>query len=141
LRVVSVYHSIEGSTPIVQVPLLNSDRKVVLHKSDFETLIQLGLNPIWRLQDNKVLECGTRLTVARLVFDAKQGEQVNFLDEDPCNLRQSNLYKTYGGSGSNAREKLETVKRSSRRVKLNQIYETPSYMKEVDKLRISNGSI
>jgi len=96
----------DGLTPIVLVPLNNSDQKVTLYETDFEALLQKGLLPNWRLSSGKVLERGSPISVARLVADAKAGEKIYLKDKNPCNLRRDNLLIASGGnSRTSARQK------------------------------------
>ena len=47
---IEIKHDLDtnGMTPIVLVPLTNSDQKVTLYETDFDTLIKQGLYPVTR---------------------------------------------------------------------------------------------
>src|SRR5260370_22855566 len=96
----------DGSA-IVKVSLINQDDKqAILNEEDFELLMSLGVTPCWLLTSNLVLVKGTRLSVARLIVDAKKVDHVKYCDGDPCNLRRSNLFITGGSAKLDARSEL-----------------------------------
>jgi len=121
----------DGVTALVSVPLTNTDKTVVLYQEDFNDLIRSGLSPLWRLMQGQVLERGrARVSISRLVKNAKAGQKIYFIDKDPCNLRRSNLLTAIGCSKSKTRDKLKNRPRSSflkERVELKHIYIKPSY--------------
>ena len=89
---IEIKHDLDtnGMTPIVLVPLTNSDQKVTLYETDFDTLMKEGLYPVWRLSSGKVLERGSQISVARLVMDAKENEKIYFKDGNVGNMRRDN---------------------------------------------------
>jgi hypothetical protein len=104
-----ITHWMEQSTPIVSVPLTNSNRLVCLYQDDFDYLMALGLSPKWVLTNGQILERGTRLSVTRLVADAKKGQGVKLFDKDPTNLRHPNLILVRAGGRLNARDVLRNT--------------------------------
>ncbi len=113
MDIVEVAHGQDrDGNPIVCVPLTNApDQKVQLNRDDFDLLIEMGLDPRWKLENGQILERGTRLSITRLVADAKSGEKIHLIDGDPTNLKQNNFLRSKGGSGSDAREQLSPLKR------------------------------
>src|SRR5436190_93838 len=98
-----ITHSLDedGVTPLVSVPLTNCDKNVILYQSDFNSLYEMGVNPLWRLSNGQVFERGRqRLIISRLIVDAQSGDKVQILDKDPCNLRRSNLLLSVGSRKS-----------------------------------------
>jgi hypothetical protein len=97
---IEITHDIDqDGTPIVFVPLQNSDQSAVLFEEDFNRLIDIGLDARWKLANGQVLERGrSRLSIARLVADAKAGEKILLKDRNQFNLRRDNLVTAKGGS-------------------------------------------
>lgn len=89
----------EDGSALVSVPLTNSDTNVILYESDFNSLYETGLDPRWRLSMGQIIERGRdRVSVARLVADAKKGDKIQYLDRNPCNLKRDNLVTAEGNS-------------------------------------------
>src|SRR5581483_11715317 len=97
---IEITHDIDqDGTPIVFVPITNSNQTAVLFEEDFNRLTDIGLDPRWKLANGQVLERGrSRLSIARLVADAKAGEKIQLKDRNPFNLRRDNLVTAKGGS-------------------------------------------
>src|SRR5437879_5988900 len=102
MKTIEVTHFLdEDGIPLVSVPLTNIDKNVTLYQEDFNRLFQSGLDPRWRLSLGQVLERGSaRVSVARLVANAKKGDKIQYLDRNPCNLRRDNLVAAAGGGKS-----------------------------------------
>ena len=94
--------------PICLVPLTNSKKTVTVFQDDFNYLIENGLSPLWRLENNQILERGTKLSVTRLVGKAGKAQKVHVLDGDATNLHRHNLAISSGGSGKNTTETLKS---------------------------------
>jgi hypothetical protein len=121
---------------LVSVPLTNTNKNVTLHEADFNSLIEKGLNPCWRLVNGQVFECGrTQLSIARLVANVGKGEKVHLLDSDPCHLSRNNIVIGMGGSGkSNPKDKLlgkGPHVNNNFKIKLLHEFIDPTYMKEI----------
>jgi hypothetical protein len=98
-RTVTVTHmrDTDGSA-IVKISLINQDDKeAILDEEDLLLLMSLGVSPCWLLTSNLVLARG-KISVARLIVDAKAREKIKYVDGNSCNLRRSNLFITVGGS-------------------------------------------
>ena len=112
MKTITITHFIndkDGSTPLVSVPLTNVDKVAVLCQSDFNELIESGVDPRWRLADGKVVERGkAKLNIARLITKAGKGDKIMFRDRDMLNLRRSNLIVAVGAGKANDFEKLHT---------------------------------
>jgi hypothetical protein len=78
-----------------------------MEESDFNELIDLGLPVRWSLRNGVVWarSHGRHIGVARFLLDAKAGETVRYIDNDPTNLLRSNLVKTLGRSVYDARDR------------------------------------
>jgi hypothetical protein len=83
--------SITHKDNLVTVPLSNSNRTVTLDAVDFESLMAKGISPRWKLSQAGKVMVGNNHTVARLILDAGKGFRVRYLDNDPTNLRRTNL--------------------------------------------------
>jgi hypothetical protein len=85
-------------------------RFAVIEEDAFLDLIRGGLSSAWRLVGKKgyVAAHGKgeqNLSVGRVLLGAKQGDLVRYLDNDPTNLRASNLLLVKGkGAIRNDRE-------------------------------------
>jgi hypothetical protein len=119
----------EDGNPIVSVPLTNTDKSAILYREDFDRLIKLGLDPRWRLSMGQVLERGRgRVSIARLVANAKEGEKIQYIDKDPSNLKRDNLVNAAGGGKSNSIDRVALDNRILRdRVELKHIDIRPSW--------------
>lgn len=108
MKTLAITHFLdEDGTPLVSVPLTNSDKSVVLYQADFNQLYELGVDPRWRLSYGQILERGrSKLSVTRLIANAKSGDKIQILDRDPCNLKRDNLVTAAGGGMSKTRDKL-----------------------------------
>src|SRR5262245_31157537 len=106
---VTHYLDNKSKIPCVSVPLTNIDKKVYLRQDDFYRIISQGLDARWRLENNQIIERGTRLSVTRLVAQADHGQRVLLIDKDPCNLKRDNLAIGKGGTGSNVSQRLADV--------------------------------
>jgi hypothetical protein len=127
---IKVNHELnEDGIPIVKIPLTNSDRLVVLYEQDFNTIIELGVTPIWKLTNNQVFARGRgRFPIARLVANAKAGETIKLIDKDPCNLKRDNLLTTGGQGKFNTRDKLTPIYKKHSFWTLEHIYNKPSWI-------------
>jgi hypothetical protein len=94
---------------VVNVPLANAKKSVQLYAKDFDTLLSLGVPLPWRLRQGQiiVMQGQKPLGIARLLLDAGIGEQISCLNQDPCDLRMSNLIRVKGNGKSRARDLLE----------------------------------
>jgi hypothetical protein len=101
-----IMHSVEGTRPIVIVPLTNSERKVKLNEDDYLELERLGVGLPWRWNQEQVWvrNNNRNISVARLILDADKGEKISFKDGDPSNLIRSNLVRIPGSSKYRARD-------------------------------------
>lgn len=122
----------EDGSPLVSVPLTNAEASVTLYEADFNSLHQSGLDPRWRLSMGQVIERGRgRVSVARLVANAKKGDKIQYLDRNPCNLKRDNLVTAEGNAKSNAMDKLDLSNRSHQflkeKVELKHIHQLPSW--------------
>lgn len=98
----------DGS-PVVRVPLAKRRGVAVLDADDFDELMRLGISPRWcrnvampgyayvRCTPPRHMNCGTLLSVSRLIMAAPPGMCVRYRDDDRCNLRRSNLYLAEDG--------------------------------------------
>ena len=79
-------------------------REAVIDEATFLELMDMGLSPAWSVnREGSVMTfsqkaSGSRVTVARVIMDAKPGQQVRFRDGDSRNLRKSNLQLVPGWS-------------------------------------------
>lgn len=126
----------EDLTPIVSVPLTNSKRSVLLYQDDFNTLMDLGVDPRWKLVNGVIYEKGGTIAISRLVADTCINEKVSLRDGDPCNLKRDNLVKYKGGRATeSARDKLaRSPKRNSQRpanLSLAHTYINPRHMEAI----------
>lgn len=131
--ILEIQHYIdENGDPIVSVPLPNTSKKVHLFQSDFITLVEMGLSPRWRLINGHIAEAGTRLNVTRLVADVSKGEIVQLKDNDPCNLKRSNLIISDGQGRYNARDRLSQRQRTYKklRIQLKHTYSNPPHIQK-----------
>lgn len=104
----------EDDTPLVSVPIKNSETAVLLWQSDFDDLLDKGLSPRWRLSQGQIFEEGTRVSVTRLVADAQAMQKVSLIDHNPLNLKRSNLAVRPGNGGFNTKQKFLTEDRPHR---------------------------
>lgn len=79
---------------LVFVPLANSDKAATLDANDFQSLMAKEVSPRWTLSQAGKVMTGKNKTVARLICEAGKGQHVKYADEDPTNLRRSNLVLT-----------------------------------------------
>ena len=96
-------------TPVVRVPLAKGRGVAVLHAKDFDELMRLGITRRWnrnvagpgysyvRCKPPRGVNCGTLLSVSRLIMEAPPGMCVRYRDDDRFNLRQDNLYLAEDG--------------------------------------------
>jgi hypothetical protein len=106
--ILEVTHDLdEEGNSIVLVPLTNSDQSAVLYQEDFNSLIDKGLDPRWRISNGQIIERGKgRVSIARLIADAGKGDKVQYKDRNPCNLKRDNLVTAAGGGRQVTRDKL-----------------------------------
>lgn len=100
---IEITHGVEGRRRTVTVPLSNSKRKVTLYSDDFELLTHRGLGLPWRLEAGTVWVRNSdpihrKLSIARLIADAGQRQNVKYIDLNPLNLLRSNLVLCPGGA-------------------------------------------
>jgi hypothetical protein len=128
-RTITVTHlrDTDGSA-IVKVSLINQDNKeAILNEEDFNLLLSLGVSPCWLLTSNLVLSRG-KISVARIIHDAKAGEKIKYIDGDPCNLRRSNLFITVGSAKYDARANLKNKpKVVPEKINITHIQQRPSW--------------
>jgi hypothetical protein len=104
----------DDGTPIVYVPLKNSDRSAVLYRQDFDALMAMRIDPRWRISNNQVYEIGRdRIPISRLIANAQKGEKICIKDGDICNLKRDNLVPTRGGGRSNTVDKVASLERTT----------------------------
>ncbi len=96
-------------TPVVRVPLAKERGVAVLHAEDFDELMRFGITARWywnvaspgfayvRCKPPRNLNCGTLLSVSRLIMEALPGMCVRYRDGDRLNLRRDNLYLAEDG--------------------------------------------
>ena len=90
---------------VVQVKLGVNESKGMaeLYQEDVDFLIRLGLSMTWGRLDRGYVTApasrakGGRIGVARVLLDAKPGENIKYLDGNPLNLRRENLRLMAGG--------------------------------------------
>lgn len=128
-RTIDVTHlrDTDGSA-IVKVSLINQDAKeAILNEEDFNLLISMGVSPCWLLTSNLVLARG-RISIARLIVDAKPREKIKYIDGDPCNLRRSNLFVTVGSAKFDARTELSNrPKVVQEKINIKHVQQRPSW--------------
>jgi hypothetical protein len=129
-EVVLVTHfmSEDGETPLVSVPLSNIEKDVILFEGDFNELISRGLDPRWKLTSGLVYTRGEKkISIARLIVDAKKGDKVKHQDGNPLNLKRDNLVSAGGGGRetTNDRVKLPTKRLNFR---LEHKYNKPAWL-------------
>lgn len=100
-----VPHTAPNGDPLLSVPLA-SGGSAVLHRDDYERLIELGYSPNFTRNFDRghrgyvVTHApglrGSIVTVARLITNAGKGQIVKYQDKDRANLLRSNLYLTTG---------------------------------------------
>lgn len=95
----------EDGRQIVHVPLPNHPTPAVVYLEDFEKCLALGISDQWLVNHVRHYSyvrahlstvCGSLTTLARHIVDARRGEIVRYLDGDPTNLLQENLYVERG---------------------------------------------
>lgn len=92
---------------VISVPVKNTEHQAVLYLQDWQELLELGCNPLWKLKDGHVCQRTTiNISIARLVSDARKGERVSYSDGSPFNLKSSNLVKAVGAGKFIERDKL-----------------------------------
>jgi hypothetical protein len=116
----------------VYVPLdINSNEYAIFDEAGFNTLIDLGIHPIFRLRQSCVwarskgkerYSPSANVCVARVLMDCDRGTCVRYLDNDYKNLAFDNLIVTNGMSKKRARDQIRK-EFSHRRYELNHIYE------------------
>jgi hypothetical protein len=96
---------------IIQVPLVNSEKKVSIYEEDFKELMRLGVSDRWSLTQGQVMVRVPNRTnlssIARLLMDAKANQAVKFLNKDKCDLTRGNLVIEKGPGKYDARKALE----------------------------------
>lgn len=102
---------VEGR-PLVVIHLNKAGDKICsLWKSDYDFLIDdCGLNPNWLTnpdRDNVLATSitSTRVGVARVLLDAKEGEVVKYRDGNPLNLKRENLLLVDAKNGGRRRDR------------------------------------
>ena len=134
MKEVSVTYSIDkDDQPIVTVPLSNVDKQAILLLSDWNLLMELNVSPVWRFATGQVCEAGAaKISIARLICDAKPKEAVQYLDQDSCNLRRSNLAVGTGVGKSRERDKLNRdFDKIKRKVLVKPNYINPIHMQQI----------
>jgi hypothetical protein len=121
----------DGETPIVLVPLVNSDGKAILYQEDFNKLIALGLDPRWRINQGQVYVRGKKkISIARLILDTQEHERVSYRDKDPLNLRRNNLGNRPGRGTEKTRDIISPATKPTH-VTLKHVFNNPSHMKDL----------
>jgi len=90
--------------PVVKVPLANSELFATVDRDSFERLMDSGLSSNWYFNKSPTgnrgyVRCslnGTRVCVSRLIVNAKQQQNVFYLNNDTLDLRIENLYLEKG---------------------------------------------
>jgi hypothetical protein len=94
----------DRARPIVRVPLTSpAGLYVTLDAADYDQWVAEGRSLRWRLNDNGAgtflrVVCsgpaGCRVSVGRLLANARPDQRVGWSDRDPLNLRRTNLRVT-----------------------------------------------
>jgi hypothetical protein len=91
----------------------------MLDLADLEALIEMGCSLSWWKLNNIVRVCGRHsgdhLSVPRLILDAQPGQVVRHLNDDPLDLRRSNLVLVRGKSFKADRQHLTPPEKRRRR--------------------------
>lgn len=127
------YFTDSSLKPCVKVPLTNSDKKVILYQEDFDNLLRLGIDPRWRIiNSGQILERGrNRVSITRLVANAKKGDGVRLIDGDRYNLKRSNIVLYDGTGKSEPREEVLLQNRHRfDQITIKPIYRNPPWMKQ-----------
>jgi hypothetical protein len=99
----------EDGVLLVAIPMKATDQKLIMERADFEALLTLGVNPIFRYVQEIVItrnQCKS-LSVVRLLLDVVAGEHVRFKNGLSYDLRRTNLIVTKGPSKYRTREQLK----------------------------------
>jgi hypothetical protein len=121
----------DGVTPIVTVPMSNVEKQAVLNLSDFRELMDLEVSASWRYTSGQVFESGgDKLSIARLILDAKPKEAIQYRDRDAFNLRRPNLVVAVGNSKRRERDALnrDCVKEI---VTIKPVFIDPPHMRQI----------
>jgi hypothetical protein len=124
-----ITHFIENDTPLVFVPLTNSDQVVTLYQETFNSLVAQGLDPRWKVVGKQILEKGRNISVTRLAADADKGQKVRLLDRNPFNLRRDNLAIQL--STARAKDKLKTERHNLNPVTISHEYINPNHIEKI----------
>jgi hypothetical protein len=106
MKEITVTHRIIDDTPVVFVPIENSDKEVKLYQDDFNYLVRHGIDLRWKLVNGQIMERGTRLSITRLVANAGAKQKVSLRDGNPLNLMRGNLLIGPGGGRFNPKDRL-----------------------------------
>ncbi len=97
-------HFLAEGRHCVRVPLAGDRGHAELYAEDMEALTTAGTSLRWSFNSSgngyayvKAATHNNMRTVARLLMQAGPGEQVDYLDGNPRNLRRDNLRTTRGG--------------------------------------------
>lgn len=100
-------HFLSEGRRCVRVPLASGKGHAELFAKSFDTLTAAGFSPLWSLNSNgngrayvKARTTNNQRTVARLITQAGPGQQVDYLDGNPLNLRLDNLKVRRGGTAT-----------------------------------------
>jgi len=106
--------SVDSGKDLTIVPLgRKATKQAILWREDYELPIELGVSPHWSTVRNGYVSApcgkapGNQLSIARVLMDAKEDENVRFLDADPLNLRRENLEIVEGWASHRDRDHLE----------------------------------
>lgn len=93
-----------GDDILLKVALGRTDIEATIDPESLLHLVNLGLSSNWHANPNGyVLACakgGQKVSVARVIMDAGEGEHVEYVDGDPLNLNKSNLVKVRSRKGT-----------------------------------------
>lgn len=108
----------KGTDKKIAIVSLPKGRSVVLHDDDLQTLLDLGLSPIWHFDKQKGVVVWLKKarrwgSLARVVSNAGPGTNVLFKDGDKLNCRSDNIIvtdqKRGGGSRRHDRADIEAM--------------------------------
>lgn len=99
-----IYFDDKRGHACVRLRTANRTEHVVLDAEAYDALMEAGVSRHWALNSNGQGKCYVKAgtannnrVVARLITKAAAGEQVEYLDSNPLNLRRSNLRVVRGG--------------------------------------------
>lgn len=89
---ITVEHYQDNGQDCVSVSLKNHDKPAILFQSDFNRLIEAGIDPRWKLLKGQIVTIGRKpVNITRLVAEVAKGVWIGFFDHNPCNLKKNNL--------------------------------------------------